>query len=242
MERGLYTAATGMSIAEMTLDVVSNNLANVSTTGFKRDALVFNEALERMLRSGGGGGTEVGELGSGPGPKGVYTIHEMGHLQPTGNLTDVAIGTPDGMFALQTPEGVRFTRNGVFGMNEQGTLVDGHGFPVLDDAQSPIQLPQGLIAVSPIGEISVSGQEVGRIGVFRGTFVKEPSGMFNAADAEAYPDGEAKVHQGYIETSNVNAIEEMVLMIKLNRAFEMAQRSATSQDEATQRLISTLQS
>lgn len=231
-----------MSIAEMTLDVISNNLANVSTTGFKRDALVFNEALERVLRSHGGDGAEVGALGSGPGPKGVYTVFEMGHLQPTGNMTDLAIGTTDGMFAVETPEGVRYTRNGVFGVSPGGRLIDGNGFAVLDDAGSPIELPRGLVSVGPNGAITVEGQEVATVGVYRGTFSKEPSGLFVAEDVEDYPANEVKVHQGYIETSNVNAIEEMVLMIKLNRAFEMAQRSATSQDEATQRLISTLQS
>lgn len=241
MERGLYTAATGMSVAEMTMDVISNNLANTGTTGFKRDALVFNEALERVLKANGGAGREIGPLGNGPGAKGLYTVHEMGNLQATGNPMDLAIGTKEGMFAVQTPQGVKYTRDGVFALDLEGFMVDGNGFRVLDDSMSEIQLDPGKLEVGQDGLITVNGNEVARIGLFQGSFDKDGYGLFVSSDAVALDEEQVMVQQGFVEASNVNAIEEMVLMIKLNRAFEMAQKSASSQDESTQRLLQILQ-
>lgn len=242
MERGLYTAATGMSVAEMTMDVISNNLANTGTTGFKRDALIFNEALERVLKANGGSGREVGPLGNGPGAKGLYTVFEMGNLQATGNPMDLAIGTKEGMFAVQTPQGVKYTRDGVFALDLEGFMVDGNGYRVLDDGGADIQLDPGKLEISETGLITVNGNEVARIGLYQGTFDKDGFGLFESPDAVALDEEQVKVQQGFVEASNVNAIEEMILMIKLNRAFEMAQKSASSQDESTQRLLQALQS
>ena len=227
-------------MAELSLSVISNNLANASTAGFKRDTLAFNETLERLLRADSGTGKEVGRLGSGPEPKGVYTIFEVGNIRPTGNPLDFSIATEPGMFAVQTPQGVKYTRNGSFGLNPLGQIVTSAGFPVLDESLSPIELPNGKAEVGRDGTIVVDNEEVAKIGVFKGEFTKDGFGLFNG-EGQLMDEDETIVVQGSIEASNVNAIEEMIMMIKLNRAFEMAQKSATSQDESTQRLIQVLQ-
>lgn len=241
MDRGLYTAATGMRMAELTMDIVSNNLANVGTTGFKRDGLMFNEALDRVIRAEGGNGAVIGELGGGPGLDGTYTDFKVGALQATGNSLDLAITSEKGMFAIQTPEGVKYTRAGTFAMNENREIVDLRGNPVLDDSGSPITVPPGPMSISKSGLIEVLGQEVGQIGVYDGGFQKSFDGHYVSSNAVAMDPELVSVEQGFIESSNVNAIEEMITMIKLNRAFEMAQRSAQSQDESSSRLIQTLQ-
>lgn len=225
----------------MSLEVISNNLANVGTTGFKRDALMFNEALERVLHADSGKGATLGNLGGGPDSRGTYTDFSMGTLSATGNALDLAVGGEKGMFAVQTPNGVMFTRAGSFTMNENREIVDLSGNPVLDDSQAPITLPEGVVSISPTGIIQVAGQEVGKIGIFDGKFMKEGEGLYSSGNAAVMEDGTFRVEQGFIESSNVNAIEEMIQMIKLNRAFEMAQRSAQSQDESSGRLIQSLQ-
>lgn len=228
-------------MAEMQMDVISNNLANVGTTGFKRDGLLFNEALDRVIRAEGGQGAELGELGGGPGPRGTFTDFKVGTMQATGNPLDLAIQTDRGMFAIQTEQGVKYTRGGTFAMNENREIVDLHGNAVLDDSGSPITLPLGPMSISRTGVIEVLGQEVGQLGIYDGEFKKSNDGMYTSGNAAPMEPETINIEQGFIESSNVNAIEEMIAMIKLNRAFEMAQRSAQSQDESSQRLIQTLQ-
>lgn len=238
MERGLYSSAAGMAIAERWMDVISQNLANASTTAYKRDVLVFNEGLERMLQSGD---ETLGKLGAGPGEYGVFTIQDVGLISQTGAPLDVALQSPGAMFQVQTDRGVFFTRNGRWTLNQGRELVTGTGAKVLDDSGSPIVLPAGRVEISDRGVIEVNGQRVGQLGLFTGNFVKLGDGLYKGDDPVAAEPGSASVLQGAIEGSNVNAIEEMIAMIKLNRAFEMAQKSAQGQDESTQRLLQILQ-
>src|ERR1043165_6847234 len=108
MQRGVYSAATAMATAQQWLDVVTNNLANASTTGFKKDGLTFNDGLVRELASHAGTGPGIGSLGSGAVVKGAYTDFSSGAIAPTGNPLDLAIKTPTGAFAVQTSAGVRY--------------------------------------------------------------------------------------------------------------------------------------
>lgn len=226
-----------MTVAEMTLDVISNNLANAATTGFKRDAVVFNEAMEKVLRSEAGDGKEIGTLGSGPGVKAVATDFAQGSLVATGNPLDLALTSADGMFAVRTPDGIKYTRDGAFGTNADGLLVDKNGYPVLDDRENEITVTGGKLEINDSGTVSVNGAEVATLGIYKGQFTKQGLGLYSSSGAQVVDPNQVKVSQGFIESSNVNPIEEMVQMIKLNRAFEMAQKSATSQDESTQQLI-----
>ena len=237
MERGLYASATGMAATQQWLDLVSHNLANVSTTGFKRDAAVFNDTLQRAMYNGEG--QYIGELGAGGTMQGRYTVMEVGTLEATGNALDVAIATKEGFFAVQTPNGVRYTRDGSFTLNSDREITTKDGHPVLDSAGREITLPQGAIAIDDQGGVSVDGVLVGEIGVYTGSVMKEGEGLYAGSNMTTVD--EPMVQGGALESSNVNAIEEMIAMIELQRIFEMAQRGALSQDEMTQKLLATLQ-
>lgn len=227
-----------MQTSQMWLDVVANNLANASTNGYKRDGLNFNDGLLRQMLAGGGEGGPIGTLGSGSVIEGQYADFRQGTVTATGNPLDLAILTESGAFAVQTPAGVRYTRDGAFQLNTERQIVDKSGRPLLDSNQQPITVPRGKIDVTDGGTVSVDGKAVAQIGVFTGAFVKEGGNLFQATDAK--PADLVSLATGSLESSNVNAVEEMIAMIRLNRAFEMAQKNIQSQDESTERLISSL--
>ncbi len=239
MQRGVYAAATAMVSSQQWLDVVSHNLANASTIGYKRDGIAFDDGLVRALNAGGGSGLEIGSLGAGAVSKGRFTDFSMGNLTPTGNPLDLAVMGQRGAFAVQTPLGVRYTRDGGFTLNSDRQVTDKAGRLVLGMDGRPITLPLGKVKVDPNGAVEVDGQVAGRIGVFDGPFRKTLDALLETEAAT--PMEAAQVIPQTLESSNVNAVEEMVAMIRLNRAFEMAQRSVQSQDEGTQRLIQSLQ-
>lgn len=239
MNRGIYATATGMLASQKWLDVVSNNLANVSTNGFKRDELAFADAYVREMRTAGGAGRTIGSLGSGATLVSQYTVFEQGPVTATGNPLDLAITADNALFAVQTPQGTRYTRDGAFALDSERQLVTKQGYPVLDDSGSPISLPEGEFSISASGAILSEGQEVARIGVYSGTFRKAGGSLYEGSNAEAI--SEPSLSPGAIEGSNVNAVEAMIQMISVNRSFELAQKSITQQDELTQRLISSLQ-
>jgi flagellar basal-body rod protein FlgF len=239
MNRGIYSTATGMVAAQRWMDVTANNLANASTNGFKRDGLVFNDAMERELAASGGFGTRLGSLGVGATPQGEYTVFEGGPVTATGNPLDMAIEGDKGMFAVRTPGGVRYTRDGSFSLNANRELVTKNGHQVLDERLEPITLPAGKLDVSNEGALSIDGKAAGTIGIFEGTFTKEGDNLYSAVSAKKAESGGVRTHA--IEGSNVNAVEAMISMITLSRSFELAQKSITQQDELTQRLIQSLQ-
>jgi flagellar basal-body rod protein FlgF len=238
MNRGIYATATGMLAAQAQMDVLANNLANVSTTGYKRDGLAFAERFEREMRAGGGLGEVLGKLGTGAAQVAQFTIFEPGPLMATGNTLDVAIGSPKGCFAVQTPQGLCYTRDGSFQLNTERQLTTKAGHPVLDARGNPITLGFGRIAIEDDGTVMVNEVEAGQIAVYDGPFRKIGDNLYLATDAKPIED--AQLRGGHLEGSNVNAVEAMVDMISLNRAFELAQRSIQQQDDLTQRLIQSL--
>ncbi len=226
-----------MLAAQQLLDTVSHNLANVSTNGYKRDGAVFNDTLRRALYNDTG--QYIGDIGAGTWKTEEYTDMNVGTTTITGNPLDVAILHKDGYFAVQTDAGVRYTRDGSFAVDGNGQLVTKQGLSVLDSSERPIQIPKGRIEVDGTGKISVNGDLVGAIGVFDGSAKKIGNGLFAGKNMTANTD--PLVQPGAIEGSNVNAIEEMIAMIQLNRMFELAQRGAQSQDEITQKLLQSTQ-
>lgn len=217
------------------LDIIANNLANVSTTGYKRDELAFGDTLEMEMRAEGGNGRVLGTMSLGSPLNRPFVDYQPGQIQTTGNPYDFALPGKDAMFAVQTPEGVRYTRDGAFQLTSEGQLVTREGFPVLDDRKQPIQIPIGEFDASPDGKLLVDKQEIGQIGVFQGAYMKQGANLFVSADAEASKDPQVRWQS--IEASNVNAVEAMVEMVQLQRHFEISQRSILQQDELTQRLI-----
>ena len=240
MNRGIYSVANGMVAAQKWMDTVTNNLANVSTTGFKRDGVAFNDAFASELRADGGRGAPIGTLGSGPEQLSEYTVlGEVGPISATGNPLDVAITIPDALFAVDTGDGaIRYTRNGSFSRNADGQLVTQQGHLVLDDRERPIDLGEGQVEISQSGELISNGASIGKIGLFKGAFTKVGGNLFagNGAAVES-----VELTPKSLEGSNVNAIESMVQMIQLNRTFELSQKTISQQDDLTQRLIQSLQ-
>ena len=245
MNRGIYAAATGMETSQAWLDVVTNNLANVSTNGFKRDDLLFNDALQKELASNGGMGAPLGSIGSGATVAQEYTSFDQGPIRITGNATDFAISgvsasSPNtaAAFAVQTPEGVRYTRDGSFLVND-GALTTRDGYAVLDDSGSRITVPTGNLTTHGT-QIMVNGKGVATLGVYAGSFAKLGGNLFSSSNAQAVSD--VPVQSSALEGSNVNAIGSMVDMIKIGRSYDLAQKSITSQDELTQKLVQSLSS
>lgn len=235
MERGVYATATGMITAQRAMDLIANNLANVSTNGFKRDGLAFNDALEREMAVGG---RSIGSLGSGATVQSTFTDFSAGSLNESGNPLDLAILGEKGLFGIQTDAGIRYTRDGAFAVNANRQLVTKDGFPVLDDQSKPITLDAGQVSIQADGSIQIDGDIKGKIGVFDASgLTKEGGNRFVASNATAI---QATVKSGAVETSNVNAVDAMVQMIQLSRLFEMSQRSIVSQDELSQRLIQSM--
>ncbi|HVL39490.1 MAG TPA: flagellar hook-basal body protein [Fimbriimonadaceae bacterium] len=240
MNRGIYATATGMSAMQKWMDVVTNNLANAGTTGFKRDTVAFNDLLVRQMRADGGAGAPLGGLGSGSIPMRQGTVFERGPLATTNNPLDLAIDSDQGLFAIEQPGSGRryYTRDGSFRLDEDYRLVTKTGDFVLDDSGSPITLGPGKIAIAEDGTITLDDQPSGRIGVWDGTFVKSGHNLFTSTDAQST---DASLKAGALEGSNVNAVEAMIEMIKLGRIFELSQKSIQQQDELTGRLIQSLQ-
>ena len=235
MIKGIYASGTGMTPRMLKLEVIANNLANISTAGFKRDN-IFVQTLKDagVAQSKGGGdlsGLDVRE----------YTDFSEGSINPTSNKLDLAL-QGSGFFVAQSPNGPLYTRNGSFGLSTDGTIVTAQGYPVMGTGGA-IQLPdmqkltQGNISINETGEVSVDGIQLGRLEVasFDDTSVlKKESGTYFTANEGAktgVADGKnTSVRQGYLEESNVNGIEEMVQMIELSRSFESAQKAMVSQD------------
>ena len=240
MNRGIYSLASGMVATQQAMDVVSNNLANVNTGGFKRDQALFNDALEKAIS--GSNGAPLGTLGSGAAIKEQFTDLTQGAIKQTGSPMDLAI-EGNGMFAVQGPDGqVAYTRDGAFTQSPGGQLTTAQGYPVLDSSLKPIQLRPGSIDVSSDGSISSAsdGTAYAQIGIFNGNFSKDGAGLYSSSDATSAAS--AQVKQGALESSNVNPITSMVEMISLSRNFDMAQKSIQSEDDMTQRLTSALTS
>lgn len=251
MIRALSIASTGMAAQQMSVEVIANNLANVSTIGFKKSAWDFQDLIYQTLKSPGvsnGIGTSpVGiQLGSGVQPVAVHRTFRQGDFQQTQNSLDMAV-EGKGFFQVTLPDGtVAYTRTGSFKMDSEGSIVTGEGYPVLPDISVPSDTE--VLTISPEGEISAvrSGDPapslIGTIQLAR--FVNN-AGLnsigknlyrTSAASGEAITgtpgsDGFGTILQGALEGSNVNIAEEMVNMIVAQRAYELNSKAIQTADD-----------
>jgi flagellar basal-body rod protein FlgF len=234
MIRGLYVAAEGMAARQKAQDVLAMNLANVNTTGFKADRPVFETALQRTLyRVEGTGATPIGTLSAGALLTTTYTDLQPGPLMRTGNPLDVAI-EGEGYFAVQTPAGIRYTRNGAFSLNAEGILITREGFPVLG-TQGVIRLPRNAtLEIGEDGSLRLDGKVVDRLQIVQGTMRKDTNGWLVG---NATPVATPRLITGMLEGANVNIVREMVEMIEYLRAYETHQRAIQAQDETLGRAI-----
>lgn len=233
-----------MQANEAAQDAITQNLANAATTGYKRDLPQFQSFQETLLRRTGGptAGPGVGGLGPGVGVSALATDFTDGALQQTGNPLDIAL-TGDAYLAVQTPQGVRYSRDGALTRSAQGQLVQANGSgAVLGQSGRPISIPADTkdIVITPRGGILADGKSVGQlrlVSVTRASGASKQGGNL-FAQASAAPAGPgATVHQGYLETSNVSVVNELVAMISIQRAYETDQKMVQSEDDATNKAV-----
>ena len=257
MIRSLWIAKTGMDVQQTNIDVVSNNLANVSTNGFKRSRPVFEDLIYQTLRPAGGQTSQQSQLPNGlqlgTGARTVATsrIFTQGNIQQTEGRLDVAI-SGDGFFQIQLPDGsTGYTRDGSFRLDNQGQVVTSQGYPVI----SFPTIPQGTEDITIGGDGTVSLRQAGSSAVTNAGQIQMASFINNAGldsrgenlyketTASGTPStgtpglgGLGLVQQGYVETSNVNVTEELINMIQAQRAFEINSRSIQASDQMLQKL------
>ncbi|CAM4132928.1 flagellar basal-body rod protein FlgG [Vreelandella rituensis] len=257
MINSLWTAKTGLEAQQTKLDVISNNLANVSTNGFKSSRPVFEDLLYQNMRQPGAQNDIQNRLPSGmqvgTGVRAVATerLHTQGGLEQTENSRDMAING-GGFFQVLMPDGTTgYTRDGSFQLNENGQMVTANGYPM----EPAIFIPENALSVS-IGEdgtVSVrqpgvtEDSVVGQVSLT--TFIN-PAGLesvggnlyletgASGAANQNMPgmNGAGRLFQGYVEGSNVSVVEEMVNMIQTQRAYEINSKAITTSDEMLARL------
>ena len=241
MLRGLYTAATGMNVQREKMDVLTNNIVNASTTGYKKDTLIsssFNEVLIERISDDDpyvvNTSEEVGPYSFGTHIDEVYTDFALGSLENTNTQTDLAL-TGEGFFVVDTPDGERYTRSGNFSVDYQGYLVTDDGYYVQGENGS-IQVGTGSFTVDSDGTITVDGEALDtlRIVSFEETtgLRKQGESLYYSFTGEVPTDAtNTKVMQGYLESSNVDVATEMVDMITVYRTYEANQKILTMTDE-----------
>jgi flagellar basal-body rod protein FlgG len=221
MNSGMFAALSGNLAAMRRLDIISNNLANVNTVGFKKDKMSF----EGILASTANPPQVPQNTTADPilQKENVYIDYAAGIINQSGNPLDLAIDG-DGFFTINTPEGKAYTRQGNFRLAADGTLVTSDGYPVLGQ-EGAIRIQGSRIEIDANGEIVVDGTASGKISLvdFEKPYnlTKTGSTLFVPADSQETPKvATSQIRQGHIEGSNVDSILEMVQMIETNRYFE----------------------
>jgi flagellar basal-body rod protein FlgG len=257
MFRSLWIAKTGLEAQQNQLDVITNNLANVGTTGFKRSRAVFEDLLYQTIRQPGGQSSQVTQLpsglqlGTGVRVVAAERLYLQGNLQQTGNNKDLAI-QGIGFFQILMPDGtLSYTRDGSFQVNSEGLVVTASGYPVQptiaipSDAQSVTVGRDGTVSVVQPGSVTPN-----IIGTIELASFMNPAGLSAQGEnvfietASSGPpiinppdsNGMGYLAQGYIETSNVNVVEEMTNMIQAQRAYEINSKAVTAADQMLQKL------
>src|SRR5271157_4903188 len=228
MDSGYYAAMTGLVARTQALDTAASNLANAQTPGYRAEREYFRsvvlgpEASESQL---GGTVNNYGLLG------GDRLSMAQGALEPTGNPLDLAI-EGQGFFMVQTPNGLRYTRDGSFHRAQNGQLITQAGEPVLSAAGQPILIPPGDVTVGADGAVSVAGGVVAQVGVFAfpaGTELTPEGANRYVAPQGTTPTAapNASIHEGAIEAANQDVVEGSLDLIMMQRQAEMMQRALT---------------
>ncbi|OOB76969.1 MAG: flagellar basal body protein [Epulopiscium sp. Nuni2H_MBin003] len=249
MVRGLYTAATGMLVQTTRMDLISNDLANVNTTAYKKDVAVaesFDEVLMKRLYGPQDSPFQLVDIGSmtyGAKISDVYTHYMQGSLIKTDHNNNLAL-QGDGFFQVETDAGVRLTRDGGFSIDQTGALVTKEGYGVMGE-DGPINLGADFFeSGSPMyirqdGQIQVGDEIVDTLSIVN---VEDPQMLIKGADNLYEAQGDtiastATVLQGYLESSNVNPVTAMVDMITVSRIYEASQRMVQVHDELLNKAV-----
>jgi flagellar basal-body rod protein FlgG len=231
VERGLFIAASGMLAAQIRQDVIANNLANATNPGFKGEVL-SQIAFGDLLLSNTLTGDSIGPLSAGTLVTDIKPNLTNQGFRWTQNTLDLAIGG-NGWFSVQTPQGVRYTRNGAFTTDAQGFITTAQGDRVLGKNGQPINVSGGgRLSIARNGDVHVGNRLVGTVGVT----ALQPSSLHKEGDnyLTGTVDPNAKlgsVAQGALETSNVNTVKEMVALIENMREFEADQKMIRAVDD-----------
>ena len=253
MIRALYSAATGMESQQLNLDVISNNLANVNTAGFKKSKIEFQDLLYDNITSpgadvGSGNVLPTGvQVGHGSNPVATSRVFTEGELTQTGERLDVAI-QGDGFFEVQLPDGtLAYTRDGSLKTDSTGRVVTSDGLPVQGGFQ-PIPAGTTSVTISSDGTVTTTGGTGTQTFQVQLTRFANPAGLqaigrnlYTQTNASGSPEtgnpdenGYGSLQQGYVESSNVKVVEEMVNMIVAQRAYEVNSKAVQSADEMMQ--------
>ena len=257
MIRSLWIAKTGLDAQQTQLDVISNNLANVGTAGFKRARAVFEDLLYQTVRQPGAQSSQQTQLptgltlGTGVKPVATEKIFTQGNLQQTGNNLDVAING-SGFFQVQLPDGTTgYTRDGSFHLDAQGQLVTSSGYAL----QPALTIPANALTVTVARDGTVTVTQPGQTNPTQ-VGALQLANFINASGLQAQGEnlyietassgtpttntpgtnGLGTLSQGYVETSNVNVVEELVNMIQAQRAYEINSKAVQTSDQMLQRL------
>lgn len=257
MIRSLWISKTGMEAQQTQLDHISNNLANVATSGYKRAHAQFEDLIYQNLRQSGAASSEQTQLPTGLqvglGTRAVATTRNFsqGNLQQSGGNLDVAI-KGNGFFQISTPDGgTAYTRDGSFKLDSQGQIVTNTGYLVQPGITIPANAQSVTIAADGTVSVGLPGQAqpqtVGQLQL--ATFINptglEPRGgnLFGETASSGAPEtaaagtaGLGTLQQGFLETSNVNVVEELVSMIQTQRAYELNSKAISTSDQMLQRL------
>jgi flagellar basal-body rod protein FlgG len=261
MYSALWIAKTGLDAQQTRMSVIANNLANVNTTGFKRDRASFEDLIYQNVRQVGAQSTQDTELPSGlvvgTGVRTVATqkLHSQGNIVQTNNSFDLAI-EGRGFFQILHPDGsIAYTRDGTFGMNSEGQVVNNNGYALEPAITVPANTLSVTVGSDGVVSALVSGSNAPtQIGTIELADFINPTGLFAAgqnlyretassgAPTTATPgtDGLGTLMQGALESSNVNVVEEMVNMIETQRAYEMNSKAISSTDAMLQYLSNQL--
>lgn len=231
-----YVALTRQTGLLKEMQTVANNIANVNTTGFRREGVVFAEMVEALPAEGG----SVAMTGA----RGRYLDQTQGALVQTNGQLDLAV-EGEGYFTVLTPQGERLTRAGAFTRSPDGEVVNMDGHQLLDEGGGPILIPFEAknINIASDGTLSVDGQPVAKIGLTRiedPTKILQESGTLLKADGGTAPMEDGRIVQGFVEESNVNAVAEMARMIMVQRAYEYGQKMLDNEDARIRLVVRTL--
>ena len=233
MIRGMYSAASALDAAATNHEMVAENLANVTTPGYRRQALMFTAFSPLGEADPSAAGDYLHDVRA----RQSYTQFNSGGLQHTGNPLDLAL-SGNAFFVLDGPNGPLYTRNGVFEMNAQGQLQSKGGLRVRGQGGA-ITIPQqrtNTITISPQGAVYANGLQVGQLELaqFNNPQVLRRAGgsLFTGPASQPPPAGTVQVQQGYREGSNVQIVNEMVSMMLGMRYYEAAQRAMTSMSDS----------
>ncbi|KLU60399.1 flagellar basal-body rod protein FlgG [Peptococcaceae bacterium CEB3] len=238
MIRGLYTAAAGMLASQSQSDIIADNMANVRTPGFKEELSGLRTFPSMLIdRVGTAAPAVLGSLGTGVVVDPVTRLNLGGSLRSTGVRTDLAL-TGRGYFAVQTPQGVRYTRNGRFQLGTNGILQTADGYPVLGSNGVIGPLSRNF-TVGDDGTVTDGGKTAGQIRVAdipAGALIREGDSLY-ASSRGTVPAVGIEVHQGYLETSNVDVAGQMVDMISVMKSYEANQKVIQTEDSTLDKAV-----